>query len=121
MLQESVSHYLNWMLTLMGPLWFHIELFAVLCINGRLKINVSCGNGLFVLASEAQPLSLKWFYTKLTVSFCSPTRAADYHALKIASRMKTCRWCSSMILCANIQEVLDSRKVCSSDYRHKYQ
>lgn len=51
---------------------------------------MACGNGLFVLASEAQPLSLTWFYTKLTVSFCSPTRAADYQALKIASRMKTC-------------------------------
>lgn len=82
---------------------------------------MSCGNGLFVLASEAQPLGLKWFYAKLTVCFCSPTRAADYQALKIASRMKTCHCCSSMIVRANIQEVLYSRKLCSSDYRHKYQ
>lgn len=77
---------------------------------------MSYGNGLSVLASEAQPLGLKWFYAKLTVSFCSPTRAADYRALNIASRMKTCHCYSSMIVCANIQEVLDSRTVCSSDY-----
>lgn len=66
-------------------------------------------------------LDLKWFYAKSTVYFCSPTRAADYQALEIASRTKTCHCCSSMIVRANIQEVLDSRKVCSSDYRHKYQ